>query len=112
MVMLCPPQTLPEVPTIAEAGYPDILGENWFGVLVPAGTPKEIIQVLHREIAKAVEHPDTKERLAALGLDPVGDSPDEFGEQIRWKLRNGQLSFERQGSKPSDAHWEFGELRT
>jgi tripartite-type tricarboxylate transporter receptor subunit TctC len=71
------------VPTIAEAGYPDILGENWFGVLVPAGTPKEIIQVLHREIAKAVGHPDTKERLAALGLDPVGNSPDEFGEQIK-----------------------------
>ena len=79
-------QTLPEVPTIAEAGYPDILGENWFGVLVPAGTPKEIIQVLHREIAKAVEHPDTKERLAALGLDPVGNSPDEFGEQIKVEI--------------------------
>jgi tripartite-type tricarboxylate transporter receptor subunit TctC len=79
-------QTLPEVPTIAEAGYPDILGENWFGVLVPAGTPKEIIQVLHREIAKAVERPDTKERLAALGLDPVGNSPDEFGEQIKVEI--------------------------
>jgi tripartite-type tricarboxylate transporter receptor subunit TctC len=79
-------QTLPDVATIAEAGYPDILGENWFGVLVPAGTPREIIRVLHREIVKAVEHPGTKERLVALGLDPVANSPDEFGEQIKVEI--------------------------
>jgi tripartite-type tricarboxylate transporter receptor subunit TctC len=79
-------QTLPDVPTMAEAGYPDILGENWFGVLVPAGTPKEIVALLHRQIVEMMRLPDMKQRIAALGFGAVGSTPEEFSKQIAFEV--------------------------
>jgi tripartite-type tricarboxylate transporter receptor subunit TctC len=79
-------QALADVPTMAEAGYPDIEFDNWFGVFVPAGTPGEIITHLNREIATSMALPSVKERLVALGLDPVGSTPEEFAEQIKVEL--------------------------
>lgn len=79
-------QALAEVPTMAEAGYPDIESDNWFGFFVPAGTPGEIITYLNREIAKSMALPDVKERLLALGFDPAGSTPEEFAEQIKIEL--------------------------
>jgi tripartite-type tricarboxylate transporter receptor subunit TctC len=79
-------QALPSVPTMAEAGYPDIEGENWFAFVVPTGTPKEIVALLHREIAKIVMLPDVKERLVALGFEAVASTPEEFGAQIKREL--------------------------
>jgi tripartite-type tricarboxylate transporter receptor subunit TctC len=76
-------QALPEVPTMAEAGYPDIEGEAWFAVVVPARTPKEIIALLHREIVKIIALPDMKERMATLGFEPVGNTPEECAAQFR-----------------------------
>ena len=75
-------QALPDVPTIAEAGYPGMEGEGWFGVLVPAGTPGDIVTLLNREIVDVVASPDMRERLAALGFEAVGSTPKEFVEQI------------------------------
>jgi tripartite-type tricarboxylate transporter receptor subunit TctC len=75
--------TLPDVPTMAEAGYPDVEGESWFAVAVPAGTPKEIIALLNREIVKAMALPDVKERLETLGFDSIASTPEEFGARIR-----------------------------
>jgi tripartite-type tricarboxylate transporter receptor subunit TctC len=75
--------TLPDVPTMAEAGYPDVEGESWFAVAVPAGTPKEIVALLNREIVKAMALPDVKERLATLGFDSIASTPEEFGARIR-----------------------------
>jgi tripartite-type tricarboxylate transporter receptor subunit TctC len=63
---------------MAEAGYPEITGETWFGVVVPAATPKEITALLHREIVKALALPDMKERVTALGFEPVGSTPAEL----------------------------------
>jgi tripartite-type tricarboxylate transporter receptor subunit TctC len=79
-------QILPDVPTMTEAGYPDIEGDSWVGILVPAGTPKEIVGVLYREIAKIIALPEMKERLAALGFEPVVSVPDEFGRKIGAKI--------------------------
>ena len=76
-------QALPDVPTTAEAGYPGIAGDNWQGVVVPAGTPKDIIAFLHREIVKILALADVKERLAALGFEPVAGTPAEFARQAR-----------------------------
>src|SRR5215475_2948233 len=76
-------RALPGVNTMAEAGYPDIEGEAWFAVIVPARTPKEIIALLHHEIVKLIALPDMKERMATLGLDPVGSSPEECAAQFR-----------------------------
>jgi len=79
-------QALPNIPTMAESGYPDIEGENWFGFIVPAGTPKEIVALLHREIVKLGTLPDVTEKLNALGFEPVGKTPDEFAAQIKREL--------------------------
>ena len=69
-----------------EAGYPNIAGDTWVGVLVPAGTPKDIIALLNREIINGVAHPDVKERLATLGLEPVGGTQEEFAKQIKFEI--------------------------
>jgi len=79
-------QALPEIPTMAEAGYPDIEGESWFAVLVPAGTPKEIITLLNHEIVKIIALPDMKERLATLGYEPVANTPGACAAQLRAEL--------------------------
>ena len=75
-------QIFPDVPTMAEAGYPEIEGDGWVGILVPAGTPAEIIAILYRESAKILAQPDMKERLAALGYDVVASTPKEFAARI------------------------------
>ncbi len=74
---------LPDVPTMAEAGYPDMEADSWVGVLVPARTPKEIVTTLNREIVKIIAMPDMQERLAPLGLDAVGTTPEEFAMRIK-----------------------------
>jgi tripartite-type tricarboxylate transporter receptor subunit TctC len=75
-------QSMPEVATMAEGGYPDIKGDSWVGVLVPAGTSKEIVALLHREIARILALPDMKERLVTLGCDAVASTPEEFAHRI------------------------------
>jgi tripartite-type tricarboxylate transporter receptor subunit TctC len=77
---------MPELPTIGEAGFPDLDGDAWVGVLVPTGTPKDISTLLHQEIVKILDEPDTRERLAALGLEPVGDSPEQFSAQLQVEM--------------------------
>jgi tripartite-type tricarboxylate transporter receptor subunit TctC len=79
-------KALPDVPTMAEAGYPDIASENWFAFLVPAGTPKEIVTLLHDEIVTIVELPDIKDRLSEMGFEAVANTPDEFAAQIKAEL--------------------------
>jgi tripartite-type tricarboxylate transporter receptor subunit TctC len=79
-------QVMPDVPTMAEAGYPQIVGESWVGVLAPAGTPKDIISLLQREIARIIAQPDMKARLAELGYDPVGSTPEQFGARIKTEI--------------------------
>jgi tripartite-type tricarboxylate transporter receptor subunit TctC len=77
---------LPDVPTMAEAGYPEVEGESWFAVVVPAGTPKEIIALLQREIARAIALPDMKEHLAALGYEPVASTAEDCAAQFRTEI--------------------------
>jgi len=77
---------LPDVPTMAEAGYPDIEGDSWVGIMVPARTPKDIVTLLHREIVAIIALPDVKERLVTLGFDPVASTPEEFGNRIATEI--------------------------
>ncbi len=77
---------LPEVPTIAEAGVPGYEFTGWMGVLAPAGTPRGVVVTLHRDIAKAAHLPDVKQRFAADGADPVGNSPEEFTAYLRSEI--------------------------
>ena len=77
---------LPEVPTMAEAGVTDQESDTLTGVVVPAGTPKEIIDRWHGEIARVVALPDVKQRLQDLGFEPVADTPAHFGERIKTEI--------------------------
>jgi tripartite-type tricarboxylate transporter receptor subunit TctC len=77
---------LPDEPTVAEAGVPGYEASQWYGVLAPAQTPKEIVARLHAEIVRILQAPDMKQKLAADGTDPVGSSPEEFARYIRSEL--------------------------
>lgn len=77
---------LPDVPTFAEAGIPDFEAGSWYGVLAPAGTPKEIIARLSSEISRILSLADVRQRLAAEGAEPIGNTPEQFAEQIRRDL--------------------------
>jgi tripartite-type tricarboxylate transporter receptor subunit TctC len=74
--------TLPDVPTMAEAGFPGGEYNFWVGVLAPAGTPKDLIDRLHAEFAKALEAPEVRERFAKIGAVPMPLSPAEFDATI------------------------------
>jgi tripartite-type tricarboxylate transporter receptor subunit TctC len=73
---------MPDVPTVAELGLPGFEGILWMGVLAPAGTPAEALSAVHRAFAAAVRTPEVVERLAAQGVEPVGNTPEQFREQI------------------------------
>jgi tripartite-type tricarboxylate transporter receptor subunit TctC len=81
--------TMPDIPTMAEAGFPGQIGETPIGVLVPSGTPKEIVDLLHRKLVAIIAQPDTKQKLATIGFSPIGDTPAEFtaflkAEHVKW----------------------------
>lgn len=73
---------LPDVPTVAEAGLPGAESVAWYGIVAPAGTPTDVLNRLHDEIAKAVNSPELKEKFAALGIDPASDSRAEFSKRM------------------------------
>ena len=75
--------TLPDAPTMAEAGAKNQESETMLGVLLPAGTSREIVSRLHREIVRVVAQGDVKERLGALGFEPVANTPEEFSAYIQ-----------------------------
>jgi tripartite-type tricarboxylate transporter receptor subunit TctC len=74
---------LPDVPTLAEAGFPDEENDTPQGILAPAGTPRPIIDLLNREIAKVMAAPDVKQRMLSIGFEPVVTTPEEFTERIK-----------------------------
>ncbi len=73
----------PELPTIAESGLPGFDISTWFGIFAPAGTPREVVERLHAEFTRALAAPDVRERMIALGAEPVGNRPEEFAAYIR-----------------------------
>jgi tripartite-type tricarboxylate transporter receptor subunit TctC len=73
----------PEIPTISESGLPGFDISTWFGIFVPAGTPREAVDRLHAEFTRALAAPDIREKMLALGAEPVGSKPEEFAAYIR-----------------------------
>ena len=81
-VIPVPSSQLPDVPTVAESGFPGFNVITWNGLVAPGGTPKPIIHRLAAEIARATKDPAFVARLASLGADSLGDTPDEFAARI------------------------------
>jgi tripartite-type tricarboxylate transporter receptor subunit TctC len=77
---------IPDVPTFAEQGVNGQDADTLTGIVAPAGTPREIVELLSREIAKSVARPDVRERLAILGFKPVANTPDEFAARIKLEM--------------------------
>lgn len=78
--------SLPDVPTFIEQGVAGFEAVSWVGILVPAKTPKALVDRLHRDITAVLKEPDLRERFATLGIDPVGNTPDQFADQIKADL--------------------------
>jgi tripartite-type tricarboxylate transporter receptor subunit TctC len=82
----------PNVPTVIESGVPGYVVIGWFGLMVPKGTPKTIVNQLHAATLKAVNSPDTRQQLMQVGADPAPNSPEEFGRFVRQEYeRYGKL---------------------
>jgi len=73
---------LPDVPTTAEVGFPEIEGDQWFGMFAPAGTPQPVVRRLQEEFVRAVRSPDIHKRFTDQGLDVVTNTPEEFAALI------------------------------
>ena len=71
------------LPTVAELGYPDFEASSWFGLLGPAGMPREIAMKIQAEVVRVLKIPEIREKLIQQGVDPVGSTPDEFAAYIR-----------------------------
>jgi tripartite-type tricarboxylate transporter receptor subunit TctC len=89
----------PDVPTFAEVGLKDVNDQAWYGLVAPAKTPKEIIDKLHAAAVKALNNPAVKEKLAAQGADPVGNTPAEFAAQIKVEFEKMKNIVTKKGIK-------------
>ncbi len=78
---------LPDVPTIAESGFPGFEINSWFGLLAPVGTPADVVNRLHHEVVRILALPEVREKLVAMGAEPVGNTPDQFADEIRAQLK-------------------------
>jgi tripartite-type tricarboxylate transporter receptor subunit TctC len=77
---------LPHVPTIAEAGLPGYEMNPWYGILAPVNTPPAIVAALNAELVRIIGLPETRQRFAAIGAEPIGGTPEKFGELIKVEI--------------------------
>ena len=91
---------LPDVPTVAEAGYPGFEVTSWHSILAPAGTPREIVARLNQELLRIVQMPEVRERLAAIGMEPAGSTPEQLGAEIRAEVARWGPVLKRAGIRP------------
>jgi tripartite-type tricarboxylate transporter receptor subunit TctC len=90
---------LPQVPTIAESGFPGFDATTWHGIVAPAGTPKDVITTLHRAAAATLNDPDVRKALTDLGVDVVADTPEEFRAYIKSEIPKWAAIVKASGAK-------------
>ena len=84
---------LPNMPTVAESGVPGYESASWYGALLPANTPQNIVTTLNREMVKAIKSADVRDRLTAEGAQVIGSTPEEFAVYLRKDIERGASSF-------------------
>jgi tripartite-type tricarboxylate transporter receptor subunit TctC len=90
---------IPNVPTVAESGYPNFNALTWNGLVAPAGTPKEIIDKMAKEVAAAIRDAKFTEKLAGYGVDPLGNTPEEFSTMIANDVKTWAAALDAAGIK-------------
>jgi tripartite-type tricarboxylate transporter receptor subunit TctC len=90
---------LPDIPTVAELGLAGFDATTWHGLVAPAGTPPEVIQMLHRAAITALNDPETRKALIGLGVDVVGSSPQEFAAYIKTEIPKWRAVVQAAGAK-------------
>ncbi len=93
-------KAMPEVPTIDELGLKGFEAVTWIGLLAPAGTPKDIVARMHRELVKVLKDPEVQERLASQGAEPVGSTPEEFDAYMRREVEKWGMVIKKAGVPP------------
>ena len=91
---------LPAVPTIAEAGLPGYYAASWYGLLLPAGAPRPVVDALSKEIVAIMRVPDVREKMLAQGFEPVGDAPEAFSKFIGEEIARWEKVVKSAGIKP------------
>ena len=92
----------PELPTMAESGYPGFEAVPWFGLMAPAGTPRAIVELLHRDTVKVLAQPEVRKRMSDLGLDVLGGTPAEFAAAIERETPRWARVIKQAGIKTND----------
>jgi tripartite-type tricarboxylate transporter receptor subunit TctC len=90
---------LPDVPTFAELGYPEIEDYTWVGFFAPAGTAPEVVQKLNAAINRVLQMPEVRQRLEALTFEPIGGSPQQFAEYVRSEVAKWAVVVKETGAK-------------
>lgn len=90
---------LPDVPTVAESGYPGFDASSWFGLVGPAGLPHEIAQKIAADVARVLAESEMRKKLVQQGADPVGSTPEEFGEYMRAETAKWAVLVKASGAK-------------
>jgi tripartite-type tricarboxylate transporter receptor subunit TctC len=93
---------LPEVPTLAEAGFKNAQSVSWFAIVAPKGTPQDIVARLHGGIVRAASEPEVRQRLHELGAEPIANSPAEAAAHIRAEIAKWEKVIRESGAKAGD----------
>lgn len=88
---------LPDVPTFAEVGLPEVNDASWFGLIAPAGLPADILEKINAATVQVLKSPELTERLAALGAAPIGNTPEEFKQQISDRIDQSAIVAKQAG---------------
>jgi tripartite-type tricarboxylate transporter receptor subunit TctC len=92
-------RAVPQIPTISEAALPGYAVTTWHGLLAPAGTPREIVDRLSAETAKALQSADILDRFATQGVEPVSSSPEQFAAMMKSELEKWRKVIAASGTK-------------
>jgi tripartite-type tricarboxylate transporter receptor subunit TctC len=91
---------LPNVPTVAEQGFPGFDVPTWFGLIAPAGTPKDVIATINRAVTEGLKSPEAMERFAQIGGETQPTTPEQFGATIREETKRWGAVIQRANIKP------------